>query len=206
MSDDAPHVDDRDDPLDPRLSALLADASVWDDASPFEDQILAAILSEVSSEPTSLQTARAKRTSAFPRWMLVAAAIAVIGVAASLLGRGSSDEASFALAATDLAPGASADAEITATPAGLKIVLDVDGLPGAAPGQMYEAWVTDGTIRISAGTFHLRGGSGPIELWAGVADPSFHIITVTLEPVDGVAESSGQVVLRGEYTLEPDGG
>ena len=66
---------------------------------------------------------------------------------------------------------------------------------------MYEAWISDGEIRVSAGTFHLRDGHNPIELWAGTDDPRFHIITVTLEPIDGVAESSGQVVLKGEFSL-----
>ena len=105
------------------------------------------------------------------------------------------------LAGTDLAPGAAATAFFTPTPAGLKIMLDAEGLAGAKPGEMYEAWISDGGIRVSAGTFHLRNGHNPIELWAGTDDPRFHIITVTIEPIDGVAESSGQVVLKGDFTL-----
>jgi hypothetical protein len=109
-----------------------------------------------------------------------------------------------ALVGTDLAPDASATAEFTPTPAGLKILLDAEGLASAGPGEMYEAWIGDGEIRVSAGTFHLRGGDAPIELWAGTDDPRFRIITVTLEPIDGVAETSGEVVLRGEFTLAGD--
>ena len=105
------------------------------------------------------------------------------------------------LAGTDLAPDATATAFFTPTPAGLKILLDADGLAGADPDDMYEAWISDGQIRVSAGTFHLRNGHNPIELWAGTDDPRFHVITVTLEPIDGVAESSGQVVLKGEFSL-----
>ena len=108
------------------------------------------------------------------------------------------------MAGTDLAPDATATAFFTPTPAGLKILLDADGLAGARQGEMYEAWISDGTVRVSAGTFHLRNGHNPIELWAGTDDPRFHIITVTLEPIDGVAESSGQVVLKGEFSLGGD--
>jgi hypothetical protein len=66
---------------------------------------------------------------------------------------------------------------------------------------MYEAWIGDGDIRVSAGTFHLREGDDAIELWAGTDDPRFHIISVTIEPIDGDAGSSGRVVMRGEYQL-----
>ena len=96
---------------------------------------------------------------------------------------------------------ATAKAFFTPTPAGLKILLDADGLAGADPDHMYEAWISDGEIRVSAGTFHLRDGHDPIELWAGTDDPRFHLITVTIEPIDGVAESSGQVVLKGEFSM-----
>ena len=91
-----------------------------------------------------------------------------------------------------------------ATPAGLKILLDADGLEGAPEGFMYEAWVGDGTIGVSAGTFHLRGGSDRIELWAGVTGPEFRRLWVTLEPIDDDASPSGDTRLRGEFSLDDD--
>ena len=112
--------------------------------------------------------------------------------------------AESALVGTDLAPEASASASFSATPVGLRIVLDVTGLSAAPRGEMYEAWIGDGDIRVSCGSFHLRGGSQPISLWAGTADPAFHLMTVTREPIDGIADSSGQVVLRGEFEMPPD--
>ena len=107
----------------------------------------------------------------------------------------------IALAGTDAAPDASAQAALSATPAGLKIVFDVDGLAPAPAGHFYEAWVSDGTLRVSAGTFHLRGGDKPIELWAGVVDPGFTQLAITLESLDGNTDSSGDARLVGSYDL-----
>ena len=130
--------------------------------------------------------------------MVIVAGVAVIS-------RGGSDDGvAFALEGTDAAPGASATVIVAATPAGLKILLDADGLPGAPDGYMYEAWVGDGTLSISAGTFHLRGGSTSIELWAGVTEPSFRRLWVTLEPIDDDPSSSLDARLRGEFSLPDD--
>jgi hypothetical protein len=211
MNDDEPHVDGAGDMLTPDIIALLADHETWAPAPDVADSIVALIRSEATTPPVAIAAARARRAATVPRWLKAVAAVVAIAVAGSVVARLAGDDtptgvasAASDLTATDLAPGASATATFAATPAGLKIILDVDGLPGAGRDEMYEAWVSDGTIRVSAGTFHLRGGDAPIELWAGVADPRFHIITVSLEPVDGVAESSGQTVLRGEYSLPGD--
>jgi hypothetical protein len=157
----------------------------------------------------ALDNVRARRQRRrIPAWLITAAAVAVLAVGAVVVVRAAgsntevaSDTTEASLAGTDLAPDATATALFTPTPAGLKILLDADGLAGADPGHMYEAWISDGEIRVSAGTFHLRDGHNPIELWAGTDDPRFHLITVTLEPIDGVADSSGQVVLKGEFSL-----
>jgi Anti-sigma-K factor rskA len=146
-----------------------------------------------------------ERRSAMPWWLTAAAAVAVLITGVVLVTRagddGGSGGAEFAMAGTELAPGATASAVFDVTPDGLQIMLDTTDLPGAPEGQMYEAWIGNGDIRVSAGTFHLRGGGAPISLWAGTADPSFTIITVTIEPIDGDAASSGNVVLRGEFDM-----
>ena len=195
------------DELPRAVQAALTRADLWDDPRPgLEDDIVAAI----GAEPVALDTARRarERRRQFPRWLVAAAAVAVIAVGAVVVVRLADDDSELAsdtteatLAGTDLAPAATAKAFFTPTPAGLKIMLDADGLAGAQQGEMYEAWISDGEIRVSAGTFHLRNGHNPIELWAGTDDPRFHIITVTIEPIDGVADSSGQVVLKGEFAL-----
>ena len=204
------------------LSDLLARPDVWDEPpAGLEDAIVAAIATEASraplasppvapeAEPTSLDERRARRARSAAPWWLGAAAAAVLVVGGiALFGRGGDDdEPAFAgdlveLSPSDAAVGASASAAVTATPAGLKIVLDVDDLPGAPEGFFYEAWLSDGETRVSAGTFHLREGDNPIALWAGVADPAFNKLSVTLEPLDGDAASSGDVRFTGEFDFD----
>ena len=211
MTDDADETPDVSGDLPVEITAVLARQSTWDDVPPgLEDAIVSAISAapiptRAPATVTQLDAARSRRQgrAAWPWWLAAAAAAVVVVAGAVMIGRSTDGEAGLvvALAGTDLAPGASATAELASTPAGLKIVLDVDGLPGAADGEMYQAWISDGEVRVSAGSFHLRGGDPPIELWAGTADPAFTIITVTIEPIDDDNNSSGRVVLRGEYTL-----
>ncbi len=141
------------------------------------------------------------------RWVgpLLGAAAALLAVAAFSLGvRLTEDDNErppdflIAMAATELAPGAEAVADVVATPLGTRIILDVTGLPPAPEGQYYEAWLRQSPeVGVSAGTFHLRGGDGAIELWAGVTMDDYPLITVTLQEEGAGAASSGRVVLRG---------
>ncbi len=202
------------------LHELLLRADVWDEPpAGVEDAVVAAIAAEadraplappqVGAEPTSLDERRAtrRRGNSGAPWWLAAAAVAFIvagGLAILSPWGGTDDDSEFAgdvvqLNPSEAAGAASASVEVTATPAGLKIVLDVDDLPGAPEGSFYEAWLSDGETRISAGTFHLRNGDNPIALWAGVADPAFTKLSVTLEPLDGDASSSGDVRFTGEF-------
>lgn len=217
MTDDA-DIDATDD-LPEELAAVLARADLWTDLPPgLEDAVVAAIAAEAApaaapAPAVPIEAARARRAaeptavgrrSAMPWWLTAAAAVAVVITGVVLVvrtGDGPARGAEFALAGTDLAPGATASAVFDATPDGLRIMLDTTDLPGAPEGEMYEAWIGNGDIRVSAGTFHLRGGGAPISLWAGTADPSFTVITVTIEPIDGDAASSGDVVLRGEFEM-----
>jgi Anti-sigma-K factor rskA len=168
-----------------------------------EDAVIGAI---------TFEQRRTARRSPLPWWLAAAAALVVV-ITGIVVVTGAEDEepdeesggVTFALAATDLAPGASATALFRATPAGLRIVLDAADLQGAGPEEMYEAWIGNGDIRVSCGTFHLRGGDDPISLWAGTDDQSFDTITVTREPLDGDAASSGQVVLRGHFDMPARG-
>ncbi|MBV1894375.1 MAG: anti-sigma factor, partial [Ilumatobacteraceae bacterium] len=69
----------------------------------------------------------------------------------------------------------------------------------APDGFYYEAWLRKSPeVGVSAGTFHLRGGDGSIQLWAGVALDEYPILTVTLQTEGGGAASSGIVVLAGK--------
>lgn len=191
------------------LAALLSRAEPWDEPPrDLEDAVVAAIADEAATArrltgPSRAET-RARAVWSRSRMLGAAAAIAVVVAGLVLMTRGSTDGVTFALEGTDAEPGATASVVVSATPAGLKILLDCDGLPGAPDGYMYEAWVGDGTIGVSAGTFHLRGGDGPIELWAGVTGNEFHRLWITLEPIDDDAASSSDARMRGEFSLPDD--
>jgi hypothetical protein len=208
------HLDSVEEPSAAELAAidaLLAPPDVWDDPPDgIDDLVVSAIEAErgpvaLPSGPViALDERRAWRTrSATPKWLAAAAVCAAVVAGLALVTRGGSgaDDIRIALAGTDAAPGASADVTLAATPAGLKILLDADGLEPAPDGYFYEAWVSNGSIRVSAGSFHVRNGDGPIELWAGVVDPDFTSLAVTLEPIDGDTDSSGDVRLSGQYQL-----
>jgi hypothetical protein len=185
------------------LGPMLARADVWDDPpTSLEDAVVGAIAEETTIAPAVALDER--RSSVGATWWLAAAAavlVVVAGVALITRGGDSITGVQIALAGTEAAPDASADVTLAATPAGLKILLDAEGLEPAPDGYFYEAWVSNGSIRVSAGSFHVRDGHGPIELWAGVVDPDFTTLAVTLEPIDGQTDSSGDVRLRGRYDL-----
>lgn len=210
MTDDADLVEGSDE-LPNGIVDVLARADVWEPLpAGLESAVLQAVAEAVTASITSapapvIDLGVHRRRSPLGWWFGAAAAAALVIVGAVVVVGSRGDGArpvEVALSATALAPGASATATFESTPAGLKIVLDADDLPRARADYMYEAWIGDGDITISCGTFHLRGGDSPIELWAGTVDPRFSTVTVTIEKVDGDASSSGEVVLRGKVDLE----
>jgi hypothetical protein len=216
VSDQADRADGTGDELPPWITADLARPETWEVLPvAVEDAVVDTILAARAAAPASRASVtslgeRRERHGAIGWWLAAAAAAVVVLTGVVTLVRGGpsgvadGDGIVAALVGTELAPDASGTATFESTPAGLKIVLDTDALPSAADGEMYEAWISNGEIRICAGSFHLRGGEGPIELWAGTADPSFHLVTVTREPIDGDTDSSGIVMLRGEFELPGD--
>lgn len=206
------HLDSLADPSDDdlaALAALLARAEPWDEPPrALEDAVVAAITHEAGPLPDIARPTRAARRAdvvwSRNRVLVAAAAIALVVAGVVVMTRVSSDGTVFALVGTEAQPGASAEVVVSATPAGLKILLETHGLPGAPEGYMYEAWVGDGTVAVSCGTFHLRGGNGRIELWAGVTGNRFHRLWITLEPIDDDAGASSDARLRGEFSLPDD--
>lgn len=207
-------------PLDPRLRELLASPSVWVDAPPeLADRVVAAIAAErasdratlrrdgeVSGEPvTAAPGRRAHRSrTASPVVMLAAASIVlvvtgIVAVAATTFVRsgGGAGGVAVALAAADPSRTATATAMVDTTPKGTKISLDASELPPAAPGTYYHAWLVSGDDRVSAGTFHLRGGDGQVQLWCGIDDPMYTTLAITLETADGSTPGGGEYVLVG---------
>ena len=154
----------------------------------------------------AIDTARGRRARLLPtrRWIATGAAAAVLALVAGFIGARLADDGSdgpegteFAISGTDLAPRASAVATVNVLGAGVGIRLDVQGLPPAAPGTFYEAWVSGPHGKVSAGTFHMRGGDDGVYLWSGVDPDRYPTLSVTLEDEDGDPASSGRVVLDG---------
>ena len=181
------------------LRRLFASASTWDDPPPeLADDIVAEI---GAAGPAVIPTAARRR----PTWMrpvlmaaVAAAVVLAVAIGAVLATRGGDNGESFTLAATELIPGASGSATVSSTGSGLSISLTVRGLPPAAPGTFYQAWMRGDAGSVPIGTFHVRDGDGPIELWSGVDVADYPTMTVTVQREGAGPESSGIVVLRGE--------
>lgn len=129
----------------------------------------------------------------------VASTAAAVAIGLTVFGSGTSGERFHsALAATDLAPGASGEATLVRTSSGWRIELDATGLPRRDGGRFYEAWLRDvAGVLVPIGTFN---EGRKVTLWAGVSPKDFTILTVTREQANGDLGSSGEKVLVGTVT------
>lgn len=210
------------------LLATLADASTWDDPpSDLGDRIVQLIADEAATgrtvsgptvaraagiatvagpaEPATPLSERRRHFAWVGPAVLGAAAATLIAVAVTRIGSdgGSSTSAdgTIDLAGTELAPGVAGTAGIDALRSGVRIHLDLPGLPRRDGRDFYEAWLrsVDGKGLVPIGTFH---DGSDVVLWAGVPIADFPIITVTRESVAGPKApeqgSSGEVVAKGQ--------
>lgn len=150
-----------------------------------------------TAEPSNVVPISSARRWVGPFAAGIAAALVLVLGASTLFGGSDPEGVELALASTDLAPDAEGVVEIVDTPNGTVLLLDVSGLPPAPEGSYYEAWLRqDAAVGVSAGTFHLRGGGGDIELWAGVTTDEYRLFTITIQD-EADPMSSGRVVLKG---------
>lgn len=167
----------------------LAKPAVWEEPSPELGGQIEALIRSASGE-SAVSELRTRRP-----WGAVAAAVAavlVLFVGSIALLRGSSPDWEVALPATDLAPTATGVVQGWNEESGTRMVVSIDGLDPAPSGFVYEFWLSDGPIHISAGTFH---SGGEIELWSGVGRTEFPRLWITLEPLDEDESPSGNTVL-----------
>lgn len=149
-----------------------------------------------------IEAQRRPRREWSPRRLVLASAataaalVVAVGVTVSVRGSGASAESFHAaLAATELAPGATGEATLTKTSSGWRIELDATGLPRLDAGRFYQGWLRDTAgVLVPVGTFN-EGQS--VTLWAGVSPEDFTTLTVTRERADGDQTSSGEKVLVG---------
>ena len=186
------------------LRALLANPSTWEKPdSALEGRVLAAVAVVSGARPNRAPRARTHRFRpglVYTAFAAAAAVVVAVVVGVTLPGTGSSPEQySAALAATNLAPGASGNATLTKSTPGWRIELTVTGLPRRDNGQYYEAWLKNAAgILVPVGTFN----QGPsVTLWAGVPPTSFPTLTVTEQQAGRSQASSGKLVLTGSVDL-----
>ena len=168
----------------------LADRIVWEEPSPELGRQVESLIGNASGRTGSTGTVGG------PPWTrigAVAAAVLVVMFLGVYAVTGSNaPDWEVAVPGTDLAPSATAIVSGWNTQAGTRMVVEIDGLARAPAGYMYEFWLSNGPIHISAGTFR---SPGDVELWSGVARAAFPRLWITLEPIDEDESPSGQTVL-----------
>lgn len=100
----------------------------------------------------------------------------------------------FTAQATPLASGASAKIWVAETGSGLSVRMDFTGLPAAAPGSYYAAWLRGPQGSVPIGSFHERRAGTPIELWSGVDLADYPTLKVTLQ-AEGDPPTPSQLVV-----------
>ncbi|WP_407939914.1 anti-sigma factor [Micromonospora tarapacensis] len=101
----------------------------------------------------------------------------------------------YVAAGTDLAPEARGTVSVVDTPSGASVVLEPVGLPAAAPGSYYAAWLKGPRGTVPIGSFHERRSGVPIELWSGVDVADYTTFSVTLQMEGAPPAPSGLVVM-----------
>ena len=165
----------------------LGDPASWEEPPPeLKDQVIALIAGNRNRAPT--------RPGQLERWVRPVAAAAAIVIAAGLYGlfRTPSPDWEVAMPGTELAPLATSTIAGWNTESGTRMVIRVEGLDPAPAGYVYEFWLSQGPLHISAGTF---SAGGEIDLWTGVSRAEFPRLWVTLEPLDDDESPSGHTVL-----------
>ena len=163
----------------------LDDETLWAPPPDLADALVTAAASDPPPSPS-----RRHR-----RWWPAAVAglaAAVVFAGVVLATRAQPPDWTLPLAATDLAPGVTAEVSGWNEPAGTRITLAVDALPPAPDGYFYELWFSADDIHISGGTFR---EPTDVELWVGVARRDFPRVWITLEPIDDDESPSGDTVL-----------
>ncbi|MFJ7305882.1 anti-sigma factor [Streptomyces sp. NPDC099088] len=183
------------------INDILRQEAVWADLpADFEEKVM----HEIRGGPTAVVPIhRRKRQFAIFRGnrFALAASVALlglsVGIGASVLDNPQGANRHVELAASPLAPDSRADVALSDTPSGVKVELDLHGLPPAPVGSYYEGWVTGDRGMVAIGTFHLRHGTKNVILWSGVELADYPKISVTLQKEGGGPASSGRVMLVG---------
>lgn len=166
---------------------VLTDPATWEEPPP---ELAAQVIGLIAGN----QSRAATRLGRLERWVRPIAAAAIVVIAAGLYGllRTPPPDWEVAMPGTDLAPLAMSNIAGWNTESGTRMVVTIDGLDPAPTGYVYEFWLSQGPLHISAGTF---SAGGEIALWTGVTRADFPRLWVTLEPLDDDEAPSTHTVL-----------
>lgn len=78
------------------------------------------------------------------------------------------------------------------TPSGTRLVVDASELEAAPDGFVYEMWLSNGRVALSAGSFV---GGEPVDMFIGASRSDYPRLWVTLEPLDNDQSPSGEMVV-----------
>lgn len=213
-----------------RVGAILADEALWGGPSAgLRDELLGRVRtqSDASGDDPSLAITpgstdkptrrRSGRRLGMVGGGLVAAAAAIAAVLFATRPADDPEVTTYELAATELTPDLVASVDVKPLPAGVAIVLHIEGLPPAEEGTYYAAWLmpaaaeamADGDApdeelgdrpMVGVGSFHWREGGVPVGLWSGVDTDRFPIFIVTVQEEDAPPIASDVVVMTGRLT------
>lgn len=177
------------------IRGLLADPVLWADTPPGLAERVAHGIGTRPAEPTPRHRGR---------WLVpvtVGVAAVILGLVAlmnSLQGQPEPPDATAALRGTELAPNSEGSATIRDMSSGWSIRLSLRDLPPAPEGSFYQGWAwNDDGEGVSIGTFHLRNGTYPVTLWAGVDLTVYPYLRVTLQDEGAGTGVSDHVVMKG---------
>ncbi|MEX1037838.1 MAG: anti-sigma factor [Acidimicrobiia bacterium] len=181
---------------------VLARPSTWEVPS---QSVAEGVLGEIREATGQFKETRKRISPA----RLVAAALTLGAILlVTAIGLGSlRDGTRVDLTGTELEPTASGTVWLQSTDAGWAIRIDLEDLPPAGAGYYYEGWVwSDDGEGVSIGTFHLRDGSEPLSLWAGVDVADYPSIWISRQAEGGGAAVSEEIVMRGRLETAEDNG
>lgn len=171
---------------------VLSDPAVWEEPPPGLGERVEALITSAARDRSSSESRRVRL-----RWLGAAAVLSLV-VAVGLVLRPPSPDWEVEVPGTALAPEAVASVAGWSTEGGTRLRLEASGLEPVPDGYVYELWLSEGPIHVSAGTF--TGGES-VEMWVGVERRDYPRLWVTMEPIDAETGPSTRTVLD---TGDPD--
>jgi len=163
-----------------------------------------AILSRVRDQAKAAAPSKAKRRRS--RWGRLAWAIPVAAVSAAIFTvvivavdramlPGPQPGETYVATGTQLAPGATATVVVSTNPPGFSLRVQASGLPAAAPGSYYSAWLHGPRGVVPLGSFHQHQQGGSVTLWSGVDPKDYTNLVITLQAEGEPPNPSAVVVM-----------